>query len=359
VAEAAFLASVCQAVQDLQHQVRVFDAEACSRFSEFARCHQALLDKGVTSIMASPGELWDASSEGVPVDHMQKVLTMALEHNMLEKLAPELSRSDCARMLSAAGRNAGLWLTTVPSSREFELTDIQFSLAMRHLLGLPPAEQLPPQCACLQDLLPDHFHSCIKLRKTAVNTRHNFVLSCLQRLAREAGTGMEMEPKIGERSQRTDGYYIGFTKLVHVDVGITHPGAPTHLAAAARRPLKAAAAYEQLKIREYEQTALLEGATFTPFIMESHGAFGALCRPFLATVAEDASTHASEGFSGEDRFLARAYRLLSFALQRGNAIVGGHGVRLVNRHALAGHFAAGGEPADDIDNDDNGEADEE
>jgi hypothetical protein len=290
----------------------------------------------------------------VPVEHLQKVITMALELSLLEKLKSALSPSDCARLLSTAGKNAALWLTTVPSSHELEMTDAQFSLAVRHLLGLPPAEGLPEVCACDQPLLPDHFHSCVKLRKTAVNTRHNMVLHCLRRLAQEAGGNMEIEPKIGGGSRRTDGYYLGFRQVVHVDVGITHPGAATHLAKAARWPGHAAAAYERVKVKDYAEAAQAEGAPFCPFIVESHGTMGARCRDLLKIFAQDAGVNGfalCDGFEGEQRFIARALRLISFTLQRGNAFVGGRGCAMVNRHALPRHSSGdgGGGGSDDGD----------
>jgi hypothetical protein len=364
VAEAAFLSSLCQAVQDLHPTAPAFARDTCPRFAEFASCHQALLDSGVSIqlVQETPEALWDAAKDGVPEDHMQKALTAALEYRLLEQLANHFTRADTARMLSVANKHAHLWLTTTPSCEDFQLSDGQFALAVRHLLGLPPADTLPDKCACGELLLSaDHFHCCRRTRKTSCNSRHNLILHVLSRLAAEAGGTMELEPRIGggKRGQRrTDGYYIGVKTITHIDVGIVHPSAPSHLAGASQWQLHAAGTYEKAKQREYEEAAKAENAAFAPFVMESFGAVGHRSLPLLNMLGEEAAVH---GHEGETQFVARALRVLSFELQRANAHIAASGCVMARRAIRrVGLLAGGGLHQDnDLDNDSTGSGEDE
>ena len=74
------------------------------------------------------------------------------------------------RLLSAAAKNAGAWLTSYPVSDTLSLSDDDFTFAAKHRLGLPYAIGLPVKCECGASLVADiaHFQSCHRLRGTAV-----------------------------------------------------------------------------------------------------------------------------------------------------------------------------------------------
>jgi hypothetical protein len=165
-----------------------------------------------------------------------------------------------------------------------------------------------------------------------VNIRHNQVVQALARLGREAGMVVVVEPNYHDHHARPDASFSGLDALTLVDVSVAHPAAPSALPAAAQRPRAAAQAREQAKDRKYAAMAQAEGAAFTPFVLETHGAMGKRAGLFLDQLA----AHWSASGGGDPRpFRERAARVLSLALQCGNARVAVGGTVLVRQGRAA------------------------
>jgi len=97
------------------------------------------------------------------------------------KSSSDVHKSFVQRLVSAASKNAGSWLSATPTTPEFTLFDNEFIYAFRHWLGLPPHDDLPPYCACGADLKQDkaHFHSCQLLLRGPITVRHDRLVKML------------------------------------------------------------------------------------------------------------------------------------------------------------------------------------
>ena len=185
----------------------------------------------------------------------------------------------------------------------------------------------------------DHAMGCQKLRNTAQLTRHNNIVRVLKSLCELAGATVQVEPKISiedlppssrpEPDLRITTASISFL----VDVSITHPCAQSYIKGAWKTRLYAASLREQVKHRSYDQTALVDSSTFTPFVLESFGAFGKETRAFLLWLAKFAADNAWS--SSPSLFLKMSYDLIAITLQRGNGIVYMKGSEYVNRRVQA------------------------
>ena len=114
---------------------------------------------------------------------IQKVLTGLLEKAAFVRIksSSDVHKSFVQRLVSAASKNAGSWLSATPTTPELTLFDNEFIYAFRHWLGLPPHDDLPPYCACGADLKQDkaHFHSCQLLLRGPITVRHDRLVKML------------------------------------------------------------------------------------------------------------------------------------------------------------------------------------
>ena len=131
---------------------------------------------------------------------------------------------------------------------------------------------------------------------------------------------------------RPDALIQGLNLLILTDVMITSPTAPSHVSAAATTALATAALGERTKTSKYRRLAAEEKVRFVPFVLESFGAVGAQAARVIASL----SSHLDRSLAHDTviiplhSFKHWAYRVLSVALQRGNA-------RAVECAARAGH----------------------
>jgi len=195
---------------------------------------------------------------------------------------------------------------------------------------------------------PDHMHSCTLQEGVSVKRRHDAIKLALAELARSCGYHVEVEPRFPPRVehrrcaetgawQRTaiQQQQHGDLLLVRngtrqlIDVTVVRPTSLTWLqhgatsAGAASgshmQPLVAASAAEAKKLRTYSAECAHHGWTMVPFALESYGAKGKQAERLLQRM----SAHSLD--KSPEAFLAHAERVLSVALQVGNAGVAGQG----------------------------------
>ena len=212
----------------------------------------------------------------------------------------------------AVPRNAGAWLTVIPTSPEVRLLNLEYRQAMRLRLGLPAAEDLPRRCFCNADLGKDqsHFYSCGQLKRSAITTRHDRIVQCLAGLFRSAGAVVHVEQRIeGTTRHRPDLLIITPEQSVFVDVAVIHSSAPSRSTIAVEA---ATGAMEADKKAKYLPFARLQGASFLAFVLDSYGSWGKQAVEVLGVLKELVVDKHS-------RVLAA--QTLAVALQRGNALV--------------------------------------
>ena len=269
-----------------------------------------------------------ASYTNVPVPGLQKCITAKAETHRRALLTEIFSDADKARVTSCSSKNAGAWLTALPSSEHgWTLSDEEFLIAARLRMGLPPHDRLPRICSCgvSRDDMPSHCLSCIPPAGASVTYRHDLVKNVLAYWARIAGAAVEIEPRNlfpGSNMRPDLLVHLGCTRYL-IDNVISHPLAPSHLARA-QRSLGTAAYAETRKRRAYGQLCAGIGASFVPFSCESFGAIGECASTFIKALC----THAAQ-FSPWTH--AAFYRAVSFsigvAIQQGNARIVAHSVQ--------------------------------
>ena len=107
-----------------------------------------------------------------------------------------------------------------------------------------------------------------------------------------------------------------------VDVAVTHPAAPSKTNAV---PLAAAKIVEHAKSEKYNDLARRHATTFLPFVMESYGAYGDRTEEILKILRAKAKDSAMILPSGVGSYADYAAKLLSLALQKGNALIARRG----------------------------------
>jgi hypothetical protein len=239
--------------------------------------------------------------------------------------------------------NTALWLTTIPTETRYRLNDAEMENAIRLRLHLGACEfgrdanVRTHICPCGNgDLLTDplHFHSCAKLKRTAITTRHDLVLHELAELTRELHLPHKVEPRAYEiagvnannsrkRPDLTIVTAYGKVRELLTDVAIVNPAADSHVSTgSADRALNAARSKETAKHSKYSHLEQLGIREFKGFAMEIFGAFGVEADNTLKLLFK----HMDPTLVNDSPRLYEARIRLSFALQRGNACVARKGI---------------------------------
>ena len=180
---------------------------------------------------------------------LQRTLTQqATAHTYEASLqrAKDAKKTDDARLLahltSVSAPRAWTWKCVVPTSRELELTDVQYRLAARLNLGLPPVDGIAlgaqpptcPLCAHVRNTRPSirddpwHFLTCKMLSKGEVNARHNDVAEQVSRCSTMLGIRARREVTgLSEDATLQPDLLLSLPgKTVLSDVAVCHPLAP-------------------------------------------------------------------------------------------------------------------------------------
>ena len=114
-----------------------------------------------------------------------------------------------AHLKAVSAPRASTWKSVLPTTRELELTDVQYRLAARLNLGPQPADgvtlgALPHVCPlCMHSGVAHpsiradawHFLSCVKLTNGEISTRHDGVTEQVSRCAMLLGLRARREVK--------------------------------------------------------------------------------------------------------------------------------------------------------------------
>jgi hypothetical protein len=256
------------------------------------------------------------------------------------------------------------WLTALPLSSQpgYRMRDEQYRLAVRHRLGQLPFDDLRShictQCArrnidspsLLED--PDHAHSCAMQQGVSVKQRHDALKQVLAELARSCGYQVEVEPRfppIIETRIDSTGQFVQHTHRTHehgdlllvrsnvrqlIDVTVVRPTTLTLLTRGSSTggshivPLVAATQAEKHKHDKYDIECARHGWKLVPFALESLGAVGSEATRLLASM----SSHSTD--KSPEAFLQHAHRMLSIALQTGNATISSQGTADLLMHSI-------------------------
>ena len=91
---------------------------------------------------------------------LQNKLTAALENRLFKNLKETGNDRSRARIISCSGRNAGAWITALPSPiYNRVLTDEEFRVASRLRCGVTPVTNLPDACSCGSSFTSNPTHS--------------------------------------------------------------------------------------------------------------------------------------------------------------------------------------------------------
>jgi hypothetical protein len=296
--------------------------------------------------------------------HVQRALTRSLEATAWMHLFNSSGRYQQAILTSLTlNPSTSAWLST-PPLRElpaYRMRDEEYMLAVRHRLGMLPYDDLRDELcvscgkrnldtpALLVD--PDHMHSCTLQHGASVTQRHDALKLALAELARSCGYLVEVEPSFPAHVTTHVDEYTG--EQVHssshtlargdllllrnntrelVDVTVVRPTCLTELRGSATAgshiaPLASATRAEAAKHRLYDAECAKHGWKLVPFAMESYGAKGAAASRLLQRM----SAHALE--RSPEEFLSHAERVLSIALQSGNARVSAAGTATLHHQA--------------------------
>jgi hypothetical protein len=291
----------------------------------------------------------DNSFSAVKVQHD---LTLSIETAAWLRLFNSCGRYQQAILTSLSlNPSTSAWLSMPPLSSEpgYRMRDEDYRLAVRHRLGQLPFDDLRGElcvgCArhntetpsLLDD--PDHAHSCDLQRGVSVKQRHDELKQVLAELARSCGYRVEVEPRfpvaVSTRYDPATGQHVhcvsktdehgdlllvrGSTRQL-IDVTVARPTTLTLMHGPAStgahlQPLVAAAQAEKRKHGTYDAECSKHGWKLVPFTLESLGAKGAEATQLLKRM----SAHSLD--KSPAAFLEHADRMLSAALQAGNACV--------------------------------------
>ena len=167
-------------------------------------------------------KFWQMESK--PLSY-QRIILSALDSAETANLLSE-SPSTRRRIQSASGQYAAVAFTTLPTSREFVLSNSEISCAVKIRLGLSQFSDARSWCNCSPDDCnhPSHFDSCVA--SAGLRTMRHDAVTAVQALYwQQAGCTLRRELRhIGDR-KRTDLEIFTGTKTYQTDTAITDVGA--------------------------------------------------------------------------------------------------------------------------------------
>jgi hypothetical protein len=231
-------------------------------------------------------------------------------------------------------KHANLIFRLLPTEPELSMPSNDWDQLLRARLAYPPDDNLPDRCPHCGDGLSTmfaqthHHHSCVRMMKLRTD-RHNAVLNVVLRLARQAGyttsvkqlwNHIDMPDEL--RALKPDAAIIpgrARRRPVLLDVGITHPCAPTLLDSAAAAPLSAAEAMLRVKHTKYQDLATVISYDFVGLIMETYGAMVPEFQALVESLVQEAMRHNDLSLAQAKQLQIHTFAAIAVALHRGNA----------------------------------------
>ena len=234
-----------------------------------------------------------------------------------------------ARIRSASCGPASAWLTALPTAPTLRLSDAEFLMAGRHLLGLgvPSSVDVPPcNCTAGDSTTLDHALSCNHNSGEAI-VRHNDLVSTWRLALCRAGLSSSREPLYnglaapvaqGAAGGRRGDILVPWPdgRIRILDCVVTHPVASSYVRDAAQAAGSAAAKAETRKRRALDEIGEGSAFEFIPLAVESYGRMGSAASRLLSELGDLA---AQGSRVSKAAFVRGVRRELSCALCRGNA----------------------------------------
>ncbi len=231
-------------------------------------------------------------------------------------------------------KHANLVFRLLPTDNELTMRSDDWDQLVRARLAYPPNDNLPSRCPhCRVELLSDfakthHHHSCTNMFQLRTK-RHNAVLNVFLKLAKAAGYATTTTNHFWKhvpmssdlRALKPDASIMPGTtrrRNLLVDVGITHPCAPTYLSNSAKTPLYAAQQMLNTKHEKYRDLANVIGYGVVGLIMETYGAMAVEFRSLVESLVGDAMRNEQMSLTQAKQLQIHTFAALATALHRGN-----------------------------------------
>jgi hypothetical protein len=334
VRHAAFWCSVAAAAPILVNILPEDDQErsALPLMSDLQQCWDSLTEDEVQNNKYFPTTAEDFWKMYAPLEQPiakhQSILCKQMPRNCLITMFKGATNyHNRARLLSISQKGSWAWLTALPNTKELQLNNWEFETAIAVHLGRHPRGKIPDLCACGMVNHPTHFFDCQLLRNNSVRIRHDRLKNLVGQLAREAGAGVKIEPSsLVAYNKRPDGHIFFPDDQIMFDTSVINSTAASHQHAA-QNPLSAAKKRERGKVRMYGLDAGLEGAKFSPAVMESHGAFGKEFLKLIKYLERRRRNMGMPAMLAAPDSNASATELMAVALRKGNAKIIWDGLR--------------------------------
>ena len=298
----------------------------------------------LVTLQGSVQQLWARallhcrSTDATPflqAEKLQHDATTQIEERLQKELHARSVPFRQALLTANAVPHSAAFLTVLPTQRCYRVADAAMRLGMRHRLGLLPYEQLAAkQCICAPHTKfaddPDHFHSCVKHKRTFLTQRHNNLVQVVMDLAINAGFMAIREPNshmrpedISDQAPLSKDYNLHADILLlkhdmklYIDVTVCRPTNASALASrkgVLTQPLFSTRAAASGKHSKYDEIAKVNGYKMIPFCIETYGGIGKEGTQLLQTLAAHSKEYSPAAF------LLHARKRLSVTLQSSNA----------------------------------------
>ena len=258
-----------------------------------------------------------------------------------------------AHLTAVSAPRAWTWKTVLPTTRELELTDVQYRLAARLNLGLQPVDSvtlgaLPDTCPLCAQIRashtsiradPWHFLSCRKLVNGEITARHDGVAEQVSRCAMLLGlrARREVDGLSTNTSLRPDLLLSLPGRTVLSDVAVCHPLAPGRRSAYGTRPLAIAKDKENVKKAKYLAMSSAHCFVQLPIALETTGGMGPAAVTLVKAMADASQEHLVMWTRAD--VIREVAGSLAMAVQRGNAMAVIEGYDRALHAAVAQSFA--------------------
>jgi hypothetical protein len=268
---------------------------------------------------------------------LQRFVTSKLKSQArasLQRRTDAMAKHMQAILHSTDTKHANLIFRLLPTDNSLTMRSDDWDQLVRARLAYPPHDNLPSRCPhCRRELLSDyakthHHQSCDNMFQLRTK-RHNAVLDVVLKLARKAGYGtsvtnhpwkhVRMSPEL--LLLKPDASIMpGTTRRRNalLDVGITHPCAPTILRGASKTALYAASLMLKTKHEKYKSLAAVIGYDMIGCIMESPGAMALEFRALIETLVQDAMRNEQLSLNQAKQLQIHSFAAIAVALHRGN-----------------------------------------
>lgn len=227
---------------------------------------------------------------------------------------------------SLTNGGANLVPTTLPLTPALNIDNQALSYHHRIALRLPPSRNMPIHCHCNLPngaFGPDPYHSlsCQKELSHTIQDRHDNLKLTVSRWCTQLGARVKVEPRNLDRDGeiRPDLFVQMGGKTYLIDVTVPNPLAPSHQAAAARRPRAVLEQAETRKHNTYDALAAQHGAVLVPFAVETTGGFGSEALAFIKELIATAARY--QTVWTPHQVIQGLYRSVAVSVARGNAAV--------------------------------------